>query len=49
MNENVINHIVKWCNREMGMCQSGFLIHDGGKDDALATYQAIIRLLEEMK
>lgn len=49
MKDDVINHAIKWCNDQMRMCESGFLIHDGGKDDALATYQAIIRMLEEMK
>ena len=35
MNDDVINHAIKWCNDQMRMCESGFLIHDGGKDDAL--------------
>jgi hypothetical protein len=49
MNDDVINHAVKWCKDQMTMCQDGFLIHDGGKDDALATYQVILEMLTEMK
>ncbi len=49
MNEDVINHMVKKCKREMDMYQDASMIHDGAEDDALATYQAIIKMLEEMK
>ena len=49
MNEDVINHVVKKVKEEMDRCQDGSMIHDGGKEDALATYRAIIKMLEEMK
>ena len=49
MNADVIDTIIKYCKNEMRMCEMGIARYDGGKEDALKTYRAIIEKLEGMK
>jgi len=48
MNSDVIKHIIKMCHNEMKYCKIGILIHKGGKEDAIATYERIISMLEDL-
>ena len=49
MNEDVIDHIIKFCENEVRMCEMGNLIHEGGKESALATYARIIQMLIDLR
>ncbi len=49
MNDDVLKHIIRWCRVQMDRCESGLTIHDGEKEDAIATYRAVIQMLTEMR
>jgi len=49
MNDDVMNHIIKLVKNEIEMCHGGMLIHDGGKESAIETYQAVVQMLTEMR
>ncbi|MFW9804178.1 MAG: hypothetical protein ACFFFC_16070 [Candidatus Thorarchaeota archaeon] len=48
MNEDVIEHITKWVKDQKIQCEYGNLIHDGGKDSAIETYEEVIQMLTGM-
>lgn len=48
MNNDVLDHIIKWCKEQLRYCESGILIHDGDKESALETYEKVIKTLTDM-
>jgi hypothetical protein len=49
MNDDVLNHVIKFCKDAEYMCKLGNLMHEGGKESALETYTRIIEMLTDMK
>lgn len=49
MNENVLEHVIKHIKHEMYYCARGILIHKGGKESALETYEKVINTLSKMQ
>lgn len=49
MNKDVLDHIIKLTEHEMDMCKLDLLIHEGGKESALETYEKVVKALTKMK
>jgi hypothetical protein len=49
MNADVIDHVVTKVKELMRLCHLGVLIHEGGREDAVRTYAAVIKTLESLK